>query len=363
MSIGKRILLAMAAPVLALIIAAVVSTVLLLATGDDVATFWETLLSMPDKRNVVVILNQTSVLYLAGLAAAIGFRMNLFNIGVDGQYRIGFFAAAAFAGQAWLPGYLNTLVAILIAMVVGALWAGIAGLLRVYRGVSEVISTIMLNAISGLLVGLMLRKVGVTSGVSRHTKDIAEASQIGGIDILPGAGTEFYGLGILAVLAGIGYWLILNRTSFGFDLRATGASETAAVASGVSVKRMVVISMLLSGAIAGLMGMPVLFGSSHNYGSSFQSGLGFLGIAVALLGRNSAVGVALGALVFSFLSSKGPTLNIVAQISPEIVAVTQGVIVMAVVIAYEVVRRYRNASEQSAVSAQLAAARKKEVAA
>ncbi len=363
MNLVRRILYVAAAPVLALLIAAIVSTVLLLSTGDDVGTFWSTLLSWPDDRTLVDILNQTSVFYLAGVAAAIGFKMNLFNIGVEGQYRLGFFAAAAFAGQGWLPGVLNTAVSIAIAMAVGALWAGIAGLLRVWRGVSEVISTIMLNAIAGLFVGLMIQKVGVASGVSRHTKQIPESSHVGGLDLIPGAGVQFYGLGILAIVVGVAYWMILNRTSFGFDLRATGQSETAAVASGISVKRMVVISMLLSGCVAGLMGMPVLFGSSHNYGSSFQAGLGFLGIAIALLGRNHPVGVALGALIFAFLQSKGPLLNILAGISPEIVAVTQGVIVMAVVIAYEVVRRYRNAAEQSAVAVSLDSARKQEVAA
>lgn len=356
MSIGKRILLTVAAPVLALAMAAAISTVLLLSTGDDVATFWSTLLAWPEARNWTAILNQTAILYLSGLAAAIGFRMNLFNIGVEGQYRLAFFAAAAFAGQGWLPGYLNTLTAVLVAMVVGALWAGIAGVLRVTRGVSEVISTIMLNAIAGLLIGLLIARVGVASGVSRHTKDVPEGSRVGGFDLF-GSGAELYGLALLAVLAGVAFSVVLNRTSFGFDLRATGSSETAAVASGVSVKRMVVVSMLISGAIAGLIGMPVLFGSSYNYGSSFQTGLGFLGIAVALLGRNNPIGIALGAFIFAFLGNAGPTLNILAGISPEIVAVTQGVIVLAVVIAYEVVRRYRTAAEQKAVTDSLVRAK------
>ena len=125
------------------------------------------------------------------------------------------------------------------------------------------------------------------------------------------------------------------------------------MASGVNVKRMIVVSMLISGAVAGLIGMPTLFGDAHNYGTSFQIGIGFTGIAVALLGRNNPIGIAFGALIFAFLSEQGNLLNILAGISPDIVAVTQGVIVMAVVIAYEVVRRYRTALEQSAVAAQV----------
>ena len=354
MTLSRRILLGLAAPVLAVVVAAVVVTIVLLATGDDVGGFWDVMLTWPKNRNIVNIVNSASILYLSGVAAAIGFRMNLFNIGVEGQYRLAAFAAAAFAGEAWLPGKLNTIATILVAMIVGAAWAGIAGLLRVTRGVSEVISTIMLNAIAGSLVGYFIGKVGVQSGVSTNTKTVPKSSWVGGISILPDA-PQAYGLALLAVVAGVAFAVVLNRTTFGFNLRATGQSETAAVASGVNVKKMVVVSMLMSGAIAGLIGMPVLFGQAHNYGTSFQTGIGFLGIAVALLGRNNPVGIAFGALVFAFLSEQGNLLNILAGVSPDIVGVTQGVIVMAVVIAYEVVRRYRARLEQAHVADQVEA--------
>jgi len=352
MSLSKRILLGLAAPVLAVVVAALISTVVLVATGDDVGAFWSTMLSVPASRNIVNIVNNASLLYLSGVAAAIGFRMNLFNIGVEGQYRVAAFAAAAFAGAGVLPGKLNTVVAILLAMVVGAAWAGLAGLLRVTRGVSEVISTIMLNAISGALVGFLLSKWGVATGVSTNTKVIPHSSWVGGFKVT-GDPVEIFGLSIFAVVVGVAYAIVLNRTRFGFDLRATGSSESAAVASGVNVKRMVVVSMLISGAVAGLIGMPTLFGDAHNYGTSFQTGIGFTGIAVALLGRNSPVGIAIGAVIFAFLSEQGNLLNILAGVSPDIVAVTQGVIVMAVVIAYEIVRRYRANLEQAAVAAEI----------
>ena len=354
MTTSRRILLSIAAPVLAVVSAAVVVTAILLATGDDVGGFWDVMLTWPKNRNIVNIVNSAAILYISGLAAAIGFRMNLFNIGVEGQYRIAAFTAAWFAGEAWLPGKLNTVATILVAMAVGAAWAGIAGLLRVYRGVSEVISTIMLNAIAFSVVAYFLGKVGVASGVSTNTKPVPQSSWVGGISILPDA-PKAYGLALLAVVAGVAFAVVLNRTTFGFNLRATGQSETAAVASGVNVKKMVVVSMLMSGAIAGLIGMPVLFGQAHNYGTSFQTGIGFAGIAVALLGRNNPVGIAFGALIFAFLSEQGNLLNILAGVSPDIVGVTQGVIVMAVVIAYEVVRRYRARLEQAHVADQVEA--------
>jgi ABC-type uncharacterized transport system permease subunit len=160
-------------------------------------------------------------------------------------------------------------------------------------------------------------------------------------------------LALLAVVAGLAFSFVLNRTSFGFDLRATGMSESAAVASGVKVNRMVVVSMMISGAIAGLIWMPAFFGSAHTYGSTFQFQLGFTGIAVALLGRNRPLGIVFGALLFAFLNEQSNRLTLLTDISQNVVQITQGVIVLAVVVAYEVVRRRQVAAEQSRVKREL----------
>jgi general nucleoside transport system permease protein len=350
----RRAMLWLGAPVLAFAVAGLVTTLVLLGAGDSPNEFWSTIFTWPENRNIVNILNNASILYLSGLAAAIGFRMNLFNIGVEGQYRVATFAAAVFAGAALLPGALNTIATVVIAMLVGAAWAGIAGFLRVTRGVSEVISTIMLNAIALSLVAYLLRKAGERRGQTIVTDTIPESAWVPSIPLFPDEVTELYGLALLAVAAGIAYSIVLNRTRFGFDLRATGQSETAAVASGVSVKRMVVYSMLLSGAVAGLIGMPQLFSDSHEYSSTIETGIGFTGIAVALLGRNNPWGIAVGALVFAYLDEQTNPLGILADISPDIVAVMQGVVVLSVVIAYEVVRRYRIRLEQQQVARDLA---------
>ncbi|MDQ3479783.1 MAG: ABC transporter permease [Actinomycetota bacterium] len=346
----SKIALSLAAPLLAFVVAGLATTLVLLGAGDNPADFWRTILSWPENRNLVNILNYSAILYLSGLAAAIGFRMNLFNIGVEGQYRVATFAAAVFASQALLPGALNTLAAVVVAMATGALWAGIAGLLRVTRGVSEVISTIMLNAIAVALVAYLLRKVGSREGQAIVTDPIPESSWVPNIPLFSDSVTTFFGLGLLAVVAGVAFSVVLNRTRFGFNLRATGQAEAAAVASGVDVKKMVLYSMLLSGAVAGLIGMPQLFGASHQYGSTIQTGIGFTGIAVALLGRNNPWGIAAGALIFAYLTEQANPLGILAGISPDIIAVTQGVVVLSVVIAYEVVRRYRVKLEQQEVA-------------
>jgi general nucleoside transport system permease protein len=358
-----RLALGVGAPVLALVSAFVLTSLVLIIAGDPVGEVWSTILSMPEPRNIANIINNATVLYLSGLAVAVGFKMHLFNIGVDGQYRIAAFVAAVVAGEAWLPGYLNTLLALLCAVLVGALWAGIAAVLRATRGVSEVISTIMLNAISTSLVAFLLRKAAVREEGSNiiATKEIPEGSRIPSFQLFGEVGTEVYGFLFIAIAAGAAYWIVLNRTRFGFELRASGQSLTAGSAGGISAKRMVVLALVISGGLAGLVGLPILFGSAYAYGTTFQSGLGFAGIAIALLGRNHAFGIALGALLFAFLDEQSNPLQILVDVSPDIVRITQGIIVLTVVIAYEVVRRYGLLLEQRQVAAALRQERRDEV--
>ncbi len=353
MNAVSKALMALLAPLVAVVAAMVVTSLVVVLVGGSPLEFWQIIFSRPANRVFVNIVNQSSMIFLSGLAAAIGFRMNLFNIGVEGQYTLASYAAAAFAGAALLPGKLNILVSLLIAMLVGAVWAGIAGLLKVTRGVSEVISTIMLNAIGTTLAGYFVLNYGQQYGSGRRTTPLQPSSEFSGWSPFSKADGAIWTLVILAVLAGVAFSVLLNRTRFGFDLRATGMSETAAVASGVSVNRMVVVAMMLSGAVAGLIWMPALFNGAHYYGPTFQAGLGFTGIAVALLGRNRPLGIVFGALLFAFLNEQSNRLTLETDISPNVVQITQGVIVLAVVVAYEVVRRSRAAAEQRAVSQRL----------
>ena len=344
---------AVLAPLIAIIVAMLVTSLVLVIAGSSVSDFWSVILKWPSHRSIVNIVNQSALLFLAALAAAVGFRMNLFNIGVEGQYRLASYSAAVVAGLALLPGLLNVLLAIVVAMVVGAFWAGIAGVLKVTRGVSEVISTIMLNAIALTLVGYLVSNHGQQYGQGRRTTPIPESSRLAGWTPWTSNDGAIWSLVLLAVVAGVTISVLINRTRFGFDLRATGMNEQAAVASGVKVRRMVVVSMLISGAIAGLIWLPALFGGANYYGPTFQPGLGFTGIAVALLGRNRPLGILFGAVLFAWLSEQANPLGLFADISPSIVQITQGVVVLAVVIAYEVVRRWVAAYEQRELRASL----------
>lgn len=363
----RRLGMGAAAPILALVVALTITSLILLLAKDDVGAVWRQFFQPPKPRQVIAMINAAVVFYLSAVAAAIGFKMNLFNIGVDGQYRVAAFCAALVAG--WgsnngLPGPLVVVIALVVAMLSGALWSGIAGLLKVGRGVSEVISTIMLNAIATNLVAFLLAKVAhqATGSNVRTTQPIAESAWVPGISLdgIIATPEKVYGLIVLAILVGVAYWFLLGKTRFGFDLRATGASETAALASGVKVKRMVLVAMLLSGAAAGLVGMPLLFGQDYAYGDTFQPGLGFAGIAIALLGRNHPIGMAAAALLWGYLGQQAVGLPINAGVSEKLVDVIQGVMVLSVVVAYELVRRGGIAMEQRRVAAQLAAQRARE---
>ncbi|PZH09229.1 sugar ABC transporter permease [Streptomyces sp. NTH33] len=369
----ERVLLAVAGPVIALVAAILLTSVVLIASGKSPIEPYALMLEQASFSDVqVLIINQASMYYLAALAVAVGFRMNLFNIGVDGQYRLAAMMTAVVGAHVALPSFLQIPMLLLVGMLTGAFWAGIAGLLKVTRGVSEVVATIMLNAIATSLIGYLTLKDmwGVQVGNNMTTGVMKESGWITGVDLGPEVG-RIYGLVFLAVAMGVVYWIVLNRTRFGFDLRATGGSETAAAASGVDAKKMVLTAMLISGAVAGLSGLPLLLGDAHTYSLSFPTGLGFTGITIALLGRNNPVGIAFAALLIAFLDKASPALDYAVPVAyeKEIATIMQGLIVFAVVISYEAVRQWGLRRQQKQVGLELAAAaaqnnsEKKEVAA
>ncbi len=348
----NRLGLNVVAAALALAFSVLVTSIILVITGHSPGTaisqMWD-YGTQPD--SIASILNGATTYYLAAVAVAIGFRMNLFNIGVDGQYRLAALLAAAFGGAVALPTGLRQVCTILVAMGVGGLWAGLVGVLKVTRGVSEVISSIMLNGVATGLGAYLLNPKRLAAPITSNnvtTQPIPPSGQVGGLSLVSGADTKVYGLILLAVAVGIGFQVLVSRTRFGFDLRATGRSISAAQASGVKIKRMVLTTMLISGAVAGLVGMPDLLGSSHQYSLDFPAGLGFTGIAIALLGRNNPLGIAFAAVLWAFLDQSALILDI-NDIPKEIVHITQGVVVLSVVVAYELVRRAALVRQQRSV--------------
>ena len=361
MTVLRRVGLALFAPVLAVVVALVISSAVMAALQVDPFRVFQVMVDFGDTpaqqvSAIVVVLNRAVPLFLAGLAVSIAFRMGLFNIGVEGQYRLATILAAGVGAAVALPGPLHVLLIVVVAMAVAAFWAGIVAVLKVTRGVSEVISSIMLNVIalgiaSYLLTGPLRGSPEGASIIS--TAEIPESGWMPGLNgVFAAIGLatpprQLYGFLLVAIVVGVLIAVLLNRTRFGFDLRAAGLSPSAATASGVDSRRMVVKTMLLSGAVAGLIGMPDLLGSTHSYTTDFTSGLGFLGIAVALLGRNKPLGIAFGALLFAFLDRSLVPLQI-QDFPASVVTIIQGTIVLAVVVANEIARRVsRRAAERS----------------
>jgi simple sugar transport system permease protein len=335
------------APALAFALALIVAAVILgLAGANPMAVLLDALAYGLRPTTLVAVANKAIPYYLAGVAAAVGFHLRLFNIGIDGQYRLAAFAAAVIGAAVALPAPLHLALIVGVALVVGWGWAAIAGLLYVRRGVNVVISTIMLNAVAtGLIAYLLSPERLAQQAAGSNNVTTATIPESGWIPSLPvpgvdGVGGTVNGFVILAVLVGAAYWFVLNRTTIGFQVRAMGLSERAATVAGIRAPRLALLTMAASGAIAGLVGLPQLLGASHRFGLDFPAGLGFTGLSVAILGRNHPVGVAIGAFVWAFLERSAQVLDI-AGISREVVTILQAVIVLSIVVAYELVRRLR----------------------
>jgi len=264
----------------------------------------------------------TSTLILTGLAVAFAFRCGLFNIGGQGQYFVGaYFAIWIGSSFGEMNSFVHIVFAIVVAGLAGAAWAGIAGILKATVGAHEVITTIMLNWVAYYL-GLYLFGQGgplqnteqVFSPTSNEVVEGARLPVFWGDPILQGLHVGFF----LALAALVAFWIIINRTTLGYEVRAVGFNPEAARYGGISVARNYFLAMAIAGTFAGLAGAIDMLGWRFSIGfSDIQtSTIGFVGIAVALLGRNTALGVFLSALVFGALVNGTATRNIPTDAFP-----------------------------------------------
>jgi simple sugar transport system permease protein len=262
----------------------------------------------------------TTPLILTGLAVAFAFRCGLFNIGGQGQYIAGSIVAV-WVGSSWvnMAGPLHQVLAIVLATLAGALLAGIAGLLRATVGAHEVITTIMLNWIAYWVgqwlfgLGGPLQSTTQTSvPVSNDIADKAHLKVFWGDPILQGLHIGF----LIALVALAVYWVVLNRTTLGYEVRAVGFNPEAARYGGISVARNYFLAMAISGAFAGLAGAMDILGWEFRLSTNDiqATNIGFIGIAVALLGRNTAIGTGLAALLFGALLNGTSTRNLDPEI-------------------------------------------------
>ena len=290
-------------------------------------------------------LQQTLIIWVplvfTGLAVAFAFRCGMFNIGGQGQYLIGAIVGV-WVGTSLpgLPGFVHIAAAILAGAVAGGIWAGIAGLLKALVGTHEVISTIMLNWIA-VWIGVFCFGLGGPLQndtqefvpVSNDVLDESKLKVFWGDPLLQGLHVGFF----MAIAALVVYWITLNRTTLGYEVRAVGYNPEAARYGGISVARNYFLAMAISGMFAGLAGAIDIVGWQFrlNTNDVLGSSIGFVGIAVALLGRNTALGVGLSGLLFAALVTGTSTRNLDPEIfRPELASnltlLIQGLVVLFV---------------------------------
>jgi simple sugar transport system permease protein len=325
-------------PLIAVLAAFIVGGILILIVGDNPFAAYRLLLgaalSWPD--GIGYTLFQATPLIFTGLAVLVGFRCGLFNIGAEGQLYIAAFATAwvgiTFAG--WTSWMLIPMCCA-AAILTGAFWAAIPGVLKARFGSHEVINTIMLNFIAVALVSYFTQYHYKSPG-----DPIMETVPIG-----PGARIPRFGSFIphfperiplnvaflLALFCCLLVYLFLWRTKWGYEIRATGSNPSAAEYGGISIRKQIVLAMSVSGGLAGMVAISEVLGYRYRYYDGFSDNYGFTGIAVALLGRNHPVGVIFAALLFAMLQHGGIYVDGFSEhVTKDIVQVLQGIIILFV---------------------------------
>jgi ABC-type uncharacterized transport system permease subunit len=272
-------------------------------------------------------------LVLTGLSVGLGFKAGLFNIGGTGQVLVGgFIAALAGASVAGEPAPVAVTIAILAGALGGAVYGFIPGALKAFTGAHEVVSTIMLNSLAAfVIVGLVNDVLKITGPTFARTADIGNAA----MPILFGRNGN---LGIvIALVLVVVIDVLIYRTPLGFEIRTVGANPTAARYAGMSPRRLIILTMTMCGALAGLAGAFEILSLGY-YPAVFGSSIGFAGITVALLGRAHPVGILLAAILLGAMRAGAPAMQITAKIPIEIIDVIQGLILLFLA-AETVVRR------------------------
>ncbi|MFO6420849.1 ABC transporter permease [Hylemonella sp. W303a] len=330
---SPALLVSAAAVLLAFGAGAVLIALLGVPVGEAVAAFAEGAWGSPYA--LAASLNRALVFMLVGLGFILAERASLTNVGGEGQIAVGGITATAFAlwaPVAGLPWGLSFVVPLLGACLAGAIWGGIAGVLKVKAGTNEVIATLLLSFIAIWMVygsvqsENLLRRPMTSSATLPESLEISEATQL---PLLTGDASMPVHAGLLlGIVLAIGVAVILRRTVLGLQLQATGLNPRAARRAGMSIERLTVGVLCAAGAFGGLAGACMLQGEQYTLKAGFSSGYGFDGLVVGLLARGSVPGVIAGALLFGFLRSGGINMEMVAQVPTALVVVIQGLIIV-----------------------------------
>ncbi|WP_019148317.1 ABC transporter permease [Timonella senegalensis] len=291
--------------------------------NPDAATFARKI------KPITETLTAATPLIFAGLGLGIGFRSGIFNIGAQGQVVLGAVVSAYFGFAFNLPVVLHLIVAIIGGFLAGGLWAGIAGFLKARFGANEVIVTIMLNSIAGFLMSYLLTttafmRPGSNNPVSQRVADTAMFPKLLGQDF-----RLHWGF-VLALLAAVAVWWLMERSVLGYRFRAVGFNPDAARTAGIKVERMYLYVMLVAGGLAGMGGVSQTLGTEGVLQEGVAGSIGFDAITVALLGRSRPAGIVGAAILFGALRAGSPLMQTDSNTPIDIVQVVQALVVLLI---------------------------------
>ena len=335
----KLLLNPLLVPVLAILTAVIVGGLIIKLVGGDPFAAYRGLVQ--GAFGSPKALSETAVwatpYIFAGLAVAVAFNGGLFNIGAEGQLAFGAVTAAliGYGLPQWLgfdiPAYIHIPLTVGLGMLAGALWAAIPGALKAYAGGHEVINTIMMNYIALNITSYLLNgpmRDPDPLNLSARTPEIALSARIPPIFANPLLRVH-WGF-ILALLIAALMWWLLWKTNLGFEIRTVGANPDAAKYAGINVKRTIIVTMAISGALAGLAGAIEVTGLNYRHELGFSSGYGFDAIAIALLGKTNPFGVILASILFGAMRNGATRMQFLTQIPVDIISVIQALILLFV---------------------------------
>lgn len=350
---------------LSIIIALIFGAFFVLLTEESPATAYSALYTgaFGNFRNILNTLWRSTPLILTGLAFALPFRGGLINIGAEGQFLMGGFAAGV-TGYYFtsLPAFIHLPLAILAGVLAGALWAGLAGWLKAKMEVNEVISTIMLNYIAiALTINYGINRLRTSSRMATpeimdsakliRFKDMADSafwSNIPFVEIFADPAIRLHFNFILTIIVAVVLWYLLFKTSIGYEFRAVGLNPSAAEYGGINANKTIIWTMLIGGAVAGLGGAGEALGTYFSFMQGMDAGYGFTGIAVGLIGQTHPIGVIFGGLLFGALNQGGLEMQF-AGVPSEIVNIIQALVIFFIA-SLQIIKVYlKNRKEKEGV--------------
>lgn len=311
-------------PIISVLLALVVGSIVIACLGKNPIQGYALLFSgsLGTPQKFASSLVSACPLIFTALAAAFAYRCGVFNLGGEGQFIMGAVSAIVFLLVTGIEGVLGTVLAILVGTVVGALWAALPGIMKITRGLNEMITSIMLNYVATLFMGFIYTNA-FRDGGNPQTPSVADSvmlAKIPGFRIHTGV--------ILAIVLGLVVAYVISKTSFGFKIRAVGLNPLASKVNGFNVKFLVMAAFVISGAIAGMGGAVELLGKQYRLMSGFGSGFGFDGVAIALIAQLNPLASLIVAIFFGALTTGASSMQVGIMVPTAIVEIIRALIII-----------------------------------